>query len=245
MRDDLDVLRVDLQQIHTIFPFFGRSAPARCSRPAVDDRDIAAVAMVRPHLRRARHKSPMQMTTENQVHSQLPKAVQEGAITRERRVRPTIRRRRQRVVRHYDTDIRVKCFVKDVCQELELVVPDPSVDDRPVGIYRIQRNEDRSTNPGHSIEFLRDERVVVPKRSNQTLTDPVERDVVVPRGDDDRDTSELLEVGLGLLELRYLRPLREVPGQDDHIGGGLVHHLQEGCGYKRPMGSAKMYVRPV
>ncbi len=149
------------------------------------------------------------------------------------------------MVRHYDTDIRIKCFLEDACQKSELTILDASVDESSVRFRRVQSHENRSADPSYGVEFLRDERPVVPKRSKKPLKDPVERDVVVPRRDDDGHILNLPEEGSGLLILSYLGPLREVSGQDDHIGRHRSYHLEKGGGYTRPMGFAKVYVRPV
>jgi hypothetical protein len=148
------------------------------------------------------------------------------------------------MVHHYDTDIHVKCFLKDACQKSELAILDASVDES-VRVRRVQSHENRSADPGYGIELLRDERPVVPEGSKKPLNDSVERDVVVSRRDDDRYIPNLPEEGSGPLILSYLGPLGEVSGQDDHIGLHRSHHLEKGGGYTRPMGFAKVYVRPV
>ncbi len=149
------------------------------------------------------------------------------------------------MVRHYDTDIRIKCFPKDACQKSELSILDAAVDESAVRLHRVQSHENRSADPGYGVEFLRDDCPVVAKRSKKPLNDPVEGDVVVPWRDDKGHILKLPEEVSGLLKLSYLGPLREVSGQDDHIGRHRSHHLEKGGGYTRPMGSAKVYVRPM
>ena len=61
VRNDFDFSHADSQHVHTVFPSFCLSAPARCRCPAMDDGDIAMVPMVRPHFGRARDEAPMQM----------------------------------------------------------------------------------------------------------------------------------------------------------------------------------------
>ena len=105
--------------------------------------------------------------------------------------------------------------------EAKLMIRDASVDDRTVRVCRVQRHEHRPADPGDGVHFLRNERAIIPKRHEQPLMDPVERDVVVPRSDDDGHILNLAEERPGLLILSYLGPLREISGQDDDIGRHL------------------------
>ena len=134
---------------------------------------------------------------------------------------------------HYDTDVRIICFLEDACQKSELSILDSSVHDSPVRISRVQSHENRPSDPGYGIELLRNERPIVAKRSEQPLMDPVERDVVVPGRDNDGHIQKLPEVRAGLLKLADLGSLREVPGQGDHIGRHFSRYVEKASGHTR------------
>ena len=149
------------------------------------------------------------------------------------------------MVHHYDTDIRTRCFLEDTCQKTELALVDASVDDSSMRIDRVQGHQNGSADSGYRVEFGGYERPIIPKRSEQSLMQPVERNVVVSGGDHHRYIVELFEVGPGLLVLSDLGPLRQIPGQDDDIGRNPSRELEKAHSYVRPMGFAEVYVRAV
>ncbi len=149
------------------------------------------------------------------------------------------------MVRHYDTDIRVRRFLEDTCQKTELALLDTSVDESSMRIGRVQSRENGSADLGYSVEFLGYERPVIPKRSEQPLMYTVEWDVMVSGGDHDRHILKFPEKRSGLLILSDLGPLRQVSGQDDYIWSDPSRHLEKAGGYTWPMGFPKVYVRPV
>ena len=149
------------------------------------------------------------------------------------------------MVRHYDTDILIKCFLEDACQKSELMIFDAPVDDRAVWIRRVQCHEHRPADSRYSIEFRRNKRAIIPERSEQPLMNPVERDVVVPRCDHDGHILQFTEKRPGLLILSDLGPLREISSQDDDIGRCPSRQIEKSGGDARTMGLAKVYVRSV